>query len=272
MDIARCMADDQIYTAAVFSNLPPGNLERMRQQLICAECAGPAFFRKATRNGRAACFGARPHQDGCGLAAQDSEQVIEGEGTDLDVLNNPAERIVVDLAFGALPREVHGDPNEGQGRAGRAPRYVGANPRPDARMHRRLSSLLRALIEAPQFSASNQLLEIGGHPEIRVRDFFVPLLNANSGMRGLFRGWWGLISDAQDGADGTLWLNGGGRGQISFCIPPELRAEVLDRFRLVDNEQLAGAYALALGELRISQYGKMYCVIESPNHIAIRLT
>lgn len=272
MDIARCMADDQIYTAAGFSNLPPGNLEWMRQQLICAECAGPAFFRKATRNGRAACFGARPHQDGCSLAAQDSEQVIEGENTDLDVLNNPAERIVVDLAFGAPPREVHSDPNQGQGRAGRAPRYVGANPRPDAHMHRRLSSLLRALIEAPQFSASNQLLEIAGQAEICVRDFFVPLLNANPGMRGLFRGWWGLISNAKDGADGTLWLNGGGRGQISFCIPPESRPEVLDRFRLVDNEQLVGAYALALGELRISQNGKMYCVIESPNYIAIRLT
>lgn len=272
MDIARCTEDDQIYTAAVFSNFPLGELERMRQQLICAECTGPAFFRKASRNGRAACFGARPHHEGCGLAAQDSEQVIEGEGTDLDVLNNPAEKIVVDLAFGAQHREVHGDPDEGQGRAGRAPRYVGANPRPDARMHRRLSSLLRALIEAPQFSESNQLLEIAGRPETRVCDFFIPLLNANPNMRGQFHGWWGLISDAQDGADGSLWLNGGGRSSISFCVSTDLRSEVLERFRLDDNEQLAGAYLLVLADLRVSQNGKIYCVIESPNHIALRLT
>ena len=91
-------------------------------------------------------------------------------------------------------------------------------------------------------------------------------------MQGRVRGWWGLISDAKDGGDGSLWLNGGGRGMISFCIPHELRTQVFDRFRLEDIEQLAGAYVLVIADLRISQYGKMYCVIDSPNHIAIRLT
>lgn len=272
MDIARCAEDGQTYTAAAFAALHPSDLERMRQQLTCPECDGPAFFRKASRSGRAACFGARPHHDRCRLAAQDSEQVIEGEGTNLDVLNNPADRIVVDLAYGAQPREVHGDPTEGSGRAGRAPRYVGGNARPDARMHRRLSSLLRTLVEAPHFAGSHQLLEIAGQPEIRVCDFFVPLLVANRNMQGQVQGWWGLISDAQDGGDGSLWLNSGGRGMISFCIPNDMRSYVLDRFRLEDNEQLAGAYVLVIADLRISQYGKMYCVIESPNHIAIRLT
>lgn len=272
MDIALCTEDGQIYTAANFAKLQSSNLERMRQQLTCRECSGPAFFRKASKSGRAACFGARPHHDYCSLAAQDSEQVVEGEGADLDVLHNPAERIVVDLAFGAQPREIHGDPAEGSGRAGRSPRYVGGNPRPDARMHRRLSSLLRTLIEAPHFARSNQLLEIAGQPEIAVCEFFVPLSFVNQSMQGRFRGWWGLISDARDGIDGSLWLNGGGRGMISFCIPLEMRTPVLDRFRLEDTERLAGAYVLVLADLRISLQGKMYCVIDSPNHIAIRLT
>lgn len=271
MDIARCTEDGQIYMAATFAALLLGDLERMRQQLICPECSGPAFFRKASKSGRAPCFGARPHQDGCSLAAQDSEQVIEGEGTDLDVLKNPAERIVVDLAFGTQSREIHGDPIQGSGRAGRAPRYVGSNPRPDARMHRRLSSLLRTLIEAPHFARSHQLIEIADQPEIAVCDFFVPLSAINQSMTGRLRGWWGLISDAKDG-NASLWLNGGGRGMISFCIPLEMRTQVLDRFRLEDTEQLAGAYVLVIADLRISKNGKMYCVIESPNHIAIRLT
>lgn len=272
MDIARCNENGQTYTATTFAALPPLDLERMRQQLFCPECDGPAFFRKASRSGRAACFGARPHQEGCGLAAQDSEQVVEGEGTDLDILNNPGERVVVDLAYGAQHRELHGDPMEGTGRAGRAPRYVGGTPRPDARMHRRLSSLLRTLIEAPHFRLSHQLLEIVGQPEMRVCDFFVPLLTVTPSMQGQVRGWWGSISDAKDGSDGSLWLNSGGRGMISVCIPVEMRAAVLDRFRLEDNEQLAGAYVLVIADLRISQYGKMYCAIESPNHIAVRLT
>ena len=272
MDIARCNENGLTYTAASFAALSPSDLERMRQQLSCPECEGPAFFRKASRSGRAACFGARPHQNGCSLAALDSEQVIEGEATNLDALNNPGERIVVDLTYGAHLPEVHGDSTEQAGRAGRCPRYVGGSARPDARMHRRLSSLLRTLIAAPQFRSSHQLVELNGQSDTRVCDFFVPLLEVNQDMQGQMRGWWGSISSAKDGGDGSLWLNSGGRAMISICIPTEMRAGVVDRFHLEDNEQLAGAYVLVIADLRVSQYGKMYCIVESSGHVAVRLT
>jgi hypothetical protein len=258
MDIARCAEDGQIYLAVTFAALPPFDLERMRQQLSCPECRGPAFFRKASRSGRAACFGARPHRLGCSLATEDTERVIEGESTDLDVLNNPAERIVVDLGFGGHSQEVHGNPNDAHGRSGRTQRYIGGNHRPDARMHRRLSSLLRTLVEAPNFSESQQLLEISGNPEIRVCDFFIPMLDANPSLQWKVRGWWGLISYAQNGTNNSLWLNSGDKGTFSICLPSEMRALVLDRFHLEDNEQLAGAYVLAVAALRISINGKMY--------------
>lgn len=272
MDIARCSTDGQIYTSTVFSQLSPQQIAVMRHELWCPECGGPAFFRKAATNGQAACFGARPHKPMCSLAAQDSERVIEGEQTDLDVLRNPGQVIVVDLAFGAVASEVHVDPQATRGRAGTAPRYVGGNARPDARMRRRLSSLLRTLIEAPQFSQSTQILEIDGHPSMAVRDFFVPLLNTTRAHEGNLRGWWGSIASASEGQSGEVWLNSGGRSNMSFCIPAEVKAAVLNRFRITDYEQLAGAYVLGIASLQISQYGKMYCVIQSENQIAIRLT
>lgn len=272
MEIARCSEDQQDYTASLFAQLQPNDLERKRRQLSCPACGGPAFFRKATRNGRAACFGARPHSDDCDLAAQDHTQLVDGEGADLDALNNPGERIVVDLNFGAQPREAHVELNEHEGRPGRAARYVGQNPRPDARMHRRLSSLLRTLIEAPHFRLSQQVLELNGRPDIRVCDFFVPLLDIDARYSGQFKGWWGLISDARQSQDGTLWLNSGGRDTISFCVPPEFQDEIFHRYRIEDFEDFAGSYLLVLGELRISQYGKLYCIVESPSHASIRLT
>jgi hypothetical protein len=70
----------------------------------------------------------------------------------------------------------------------------------------------------------------------------------------------------------TLWLNSGGRDTISFCIPAEAQGEIFHRFHIEDLEELAGSYVLVLGELRISQYNKIYCVVESPSHMAIRLT
>ncbi|WP_447917182.1 hypothetical protein [Achromobacter aegrifaciens] len=272
MDIARCTENDRTYTAANFADLPAMDLGRMRRYLLCSECDGPAFFRKATKNGRAACFGARPHEDGCVLAAQDSEQVVEGEETDLDALRNPGDRIIVDLQYGAHLPEVHGDSAEGRNRAGRAPRHVGGLARPDARMHRRLSSLLRTLIEVPSFRSSNQTLEVADYQPMLVREFFVQLHAVNTDMKGQFRGWWGSISDAQEDEGNALWLNSGGRGDISFCIPSEVRAQVLDRFNLEDTERLAGAYILVIADLRVSSNNKKYCIIDAPGQIAIRLT
>ncbi|WP_139093421.1 hypothetical protein [Delftia sp. JD2] len=272
MDIARCTEDGQVYRAEVFSSFPSSDLQRMRRQLVCSECNGPAFFRKKSTSGRAACFGARPHRDDCSLKAQDSEQVVEGEGAEEDILNNPGERIVVDIAYGTQQREVHGGGDDVRGRAGRAPRFSGVNPRADARMHRRLSSLLRTLVEAPDFEYSSQLMEVAGLDEITVRDFFVRLLSASRGMRGEVRGWWGTISDANDGKDGDLWINSGERGNFSICVPEEMRNEVARRFRFNENEDLAGAYVLVIGDLRVSKYGKLFCVIDSADHIAIRLT
>lgn len=272
MDIARCIEDNRTYNAIEFSRLHPAELERKRRLLACDECGGPAFFRKASRSGRAACFGARPHADGCELAAQDHEQHFDGQGDDLDAINNPAERIVVDLNFGAQEHQNNVAPNGNGGRPGRAAQYLGVGPRPDARMHRRLSSLLRTLIDSREFRTSQQLIEINGYPETRVCDFFVPLLEVSTRYNAQFRGWWGLISDAGLSQDGTVWINSGGRNTISSCLSVEMQAEVFQRFHIEELEDLSGAYILALGELRVSQNGKMYCVIESSGHLTIRRT
>lgn len=272
MDIARCTEDGVTYTAVDFSRLPSNNLAQKRRLLQCSECGGPAFFRKASRSGRAPCFGARPHVDGCGLAAQDYVRLDDGAGDDQDALHNPGNRIVVDLNFGALAQPEH---IEGAGRApnpGRGGRYVGDGFRPDARMHRRLSTLLRTLIEAPAFRNSDQVIEIDGHGEITAKDFFVPLLSTTTQYSGLFRGFWGLLSDARVSEDHTLWLNSGGRDNISFCLGSEHVDVVTHRYRVEDEEDFAGAYILALGTPRVSQNGKLYCVIDGPQYVALRLT
>lgn len=272
MDIALCIEDKRTYNAIEFSELNPFDLDRKRRLLACRECGGPAFFRKASRSGRAACFGARPHVDGCQLAAQDTEQQFDGQGDDLDTIHNSGERIVIDLNFGAQEQSENVAPDGRDGRSGRAAHYTGVGSRPDARMHRRLSTLLRTLIESPAFRSSPQLVEINGYREMRVCDFFVPLLEIDMRYNTRFRGWWGLISDARQSPDGTVWINSGGRDTISFCLKPEMQTEVFQRFHVEDLEDLAGAYILVLGELRVSQYGKMYYSIESPGNLTIRRT
>lgn len=270
MNTAFCIEDGITYEAVQFSRLPPIELARKRRFLQCSECNAPAFFRKASRSGRGACFGARPHVEGCDLAALDHEP-IDGQGDDEDELNNPGERISVDLNYGARPQQPR-PVVPSDGRAGnRGRRFVGRGARPDAKVHRRLSTLLRTLLEVPGFSQSAQILEIDGRNDIAVRDFFVPIEQVSIDNEGQFRGFWGMLSDARFSQDGTLWLNGGGRDDISFCVSSDHVDDIYHRYHLEDEEDLAGAIVLVLGTLRVSQNGKMYCVISNPAYLAVRL-
>lgn len=268
MDVALCTDDGHVYTAIQFAAIPPLDLALKRRLLQCTHCFGPAFFRKASTSGQAACFGARPHAENCPLRAVDNDPVGGVLGAD-DEIFNPGDRIVVDLNFGAAEQQHHVDAAQVPIRNVRGRQYVGNGGRPDAIMHRRLSSLLRTLVAAPNFRYSDQIISIDGQHELPVRDFFVQFGDVTPQYSGQFRGYWGMLSDAAF-SNGALWLNSGGRGDISFCIQEEHVTAIMERYRFEDEESFAGAYVLALGTVRVSQYNKVYCVIEHPSLIAIR--
>lgn len=271
MDIALCTLDNQTYTSSQFSQLPFADMGEKRRNLVCPECGGPAFFRKQTKNGRAACFGARPHQPDCSLSVLDETRVIHGQGEIVEVIDNPGNRIVVDLLFGAQ-EHVHVAPANNPIRGGaRAGIHIGDNAAHNARAHRRLSTLLRTLIESPTFRTSHQVLEILGN-EIQVCDFFVPLLEIQRPHLNVLRGFWGMLSDVGTDQNGTYWLNSGGRDNISFPIDNGPFAQVCERFNIDDNEDFSGAYILAIGIAQFSpRTGKLYCPIHDPNMVCIRL-
>lgn len=270
MDTAICTEDGHTYTAVEFSRLDAIQLERKRRQLVCEECGYPAFFRKPSRSGRGACFGARPHEDGCALAAADNEIRIPGAGDDQDEVFNPGDRIVVELAFGGGAGDVHLDQDRRGPRRPRGGRYVGEGGLRVAQMHRRLSTLLRMLVLAPNFRYSDQIIAVLNQPELSARDFFVHFSDVTRQYAGQFRGFWGQLTDAREGANGSLWLNSGGRSAPSFCLPAEFRNEVMARFRLDEEEDFSGSYILVLGTLQVSRNDKMVCIIEDPAVLALR--
>lgn len=271
MYAAKCTEDGVTYAAVDFAKLPAQDLNRKRRFLECAECGGPAFFRKASRSGRAPCFGARPHAPNCGSAAPEYSPDEDGRGDYQDQLFNAGNRIVVDLNYGAAGAPVVQEAGGLPPNRNRRGRFEGDGNRPQARMHRRLSSLLRNLIEIPAFQQSNQILEIEGYQEIAVKDFFVPLLDVTSDYRNRFRGYWGMLSDGRKAYDGTLWLNSGGRDSISFCLDEHLVAPLFQRYGLEDEEDLAGAYILVLGSPSVSQRNKVYCDLSVNEHMAMRI-
>lgn len=269
MDIATCTENNHTYTATEFAKFNAGNLERMRRQLICSECERPAFFRKESRDGRGACFGARPHAEGCSLAAQDNELVIPGIADDEDEFVNDGNRIVIDLNFGGR-QDTHLDGNPNARRRPRGGNHVGDGGPGTAVMHRRPSGLLRMLVDAPNFRYSDQIIEIANEAPMPVRDFCVELNDVSPQYERQFRAYWGELTDAGLGSNGTLWLNSGGREQVSFGLKPEHQTAVMQRYRLHNYEEFAGAYILVFGYLAVSGNGKMYCIIEDLEFLALR--
>lgn len=267
MENAKCTGDGVIYSAPKFSRLAVGDLERNRRLLQCPECGGPAFFRHASSIGRAACFGARPHAQGCGMATQDFERNLNGIGEDQDALEISHGRIVVDFGYGSPVQPEHIDstwcgscfPDKGY--------------QHDSLEHRRPSALLRLLIESPAFRNSDLLIDVHGASEIPAKDLFVPLLSVTDQYVGRFRGYWGMLSGAGFSKDKkTIWFNSGGLETASFCLSTIHFDEFIRRYHVQDLEDIAGAYILAFGTLKVSPNGKLYCVIEEPNFMALRLT
>lgn len=272
MYAARCTEDGMTYAAVDFAALPPAELARKRHLLECPDCGRPAFFRRASRSGRAACFGARPHAETCELSAPAYDANDDGRGEDQDRLLNPANRIVVDLNYGAANDPMVHEAEGLQPNRRRRGRFTGDGPRSQARMHRRLGPLLRMLIDAPAFSVSDQLMEIGGRPDIRARDLFVPVLNATVEHNEQFHGYWGVIVSVRRDANGTLWLNTGGRRALSFCLGPLYVDGFFGRHHVAVEHDLVAAHILVLGTPTLSRNGKLYCDLAVNKHFAIRLT
>ena len=143
-----------------FPGLFPADLEKKRRQLQCPECSGPAFFRHTSPIGRAPCFGARPHATGCSLAAYDLErlQSMANENAQL----NPCETIVVDLHYGTPGQSENVACTERSPVSGD---FGYGACRPDLRIHRRPSSLLRQLVECKRSACG----VIAGWPALRYR-------------------------------------------------------------------------------------------------------
>lgn len=260
MDNAFCTMDGQTYSAYRFSQLDMPTISRLRRFLQCPTCHAPAFFRRAARNGQAACFGARPHYNGCTENAP-LTRLINGEIDDEDILHNNGQTIVLDLNFGAPERINHVDENINFNGNGRGGRFVGNGNRPNAITHRRLSTLLRNLVIDPNFQHSHQIIEINGENR-PVHNLFVKFNQIEQRHINYYHGYWGQIADVGVTHDDTIWLNSGERDDVSLCLPTTIQQPFFERFRIQDIEDLVGSYILYLGTLRQSQNGKKYIVID----------
>lgn len=279
MYIALCAEDSCSYTAADFSQLPPLDLQRKRQWLICARCQAPAFYRKGSHIS-APCFGAR-HVNGCDNASVTGDVVKTGGTTGSAVSSDFGNKIIVDFGGGVAQQSSITEVDELLP-AKRTRRSVGTDSAPRRSTHRRLRSLLQDLLDTPTaFAESEQVIVIEGKGEYAVRDFFVPLLAVvrehkgkygNLLYEGKFGGYWGEISYSSPGNGGLVWLNSGepGSDNLAIYFTNEIYDQLKSRYRFKDLASLRGAHILVLGEPKVTP-GGVNCRIQNKQDIAMIL-
>jgi hypothetical protein len=268
--IALCTQDGVTYQADNFNQTE--HFETKKRFIVCPQCNGQAFYRGPTRNGRDACFGARPHTDECTLRATEHECAANCQVGPEEEVFTTGQRIMLDFNFGTQDVALDGQQAgvmAANGNAG-TPGGTGAGVRET--MTRRMSSLLRALIETEEFRRSTQIIEVTRQGEFTVANFFVNFAEVTDAHNDGYHGFWGMVADAEIDRSGTLWFNSGGREDLSVRLDHRYIKEAYHRFHIGDEEDIAGAYILALGMLKKAQgRGKRHVGIAAPGCFTLRL-
>lgn len=276
MDFAICSIDNKKYKVTDFAKLESSELAYKRRFLKC-KCGGPAFFRKASISGQGACFGARPHEKGCDLSSPENENSGGSLTTEEKEYINSGKEIVLDLKYGAVQnKHVVETEDTSEFKSNQGKKYSPLNGKAESKLQRRLSTLLRLLVnEKDFFKDSKQKIYFNNKHPYYAGNFFVhsdyitndyvEAINPRSS-----RAVWSMISDARYANDSkSIWINTGGNDTVSILIDERIHDEFIERFKIKELEDLSGKYVLAISCLKKSKKDKIFSVIEDISHITI---
>ena len=249
MDIAKCRLNGKAYNIWQFLELSEQDLEKLKHSLICDECLAPAFFRKKSKNNRAACFYSRPHNEDCEQAKSTPPPTVDEikDAKDVHQILVSDTELNVDFTQ-TLSAEMaeNGDPNDLP--AGSRPKGSSSTPErhiiepPLNRIaNRGLKSLLNYLIKTPDFPDDDTLIHTDGKYARKAKDIFRKFEVAEVSKRPFF--FWGMIT----GVDKKFeWLNTGGVNSVS--IPISKFNHTLKRvLNTNDPSDLVGAHCIVWG-------------------------
>jgi hypothetical protein len=269
MDEARIDQGGALITADDFAALPGGERTSFRALLLCPVCGADAYFIREARNGRRACFGARPHQEGCELAS------IVTENGGYAALDETDERINAGDEFRLEPnrlrtiRHVAHDPSGSPG-TGSAVRYVGRGPSRARVSSMSLDRLLRQLATQPTFSKSKTILVLPDDSRGRVKTVCRHVGGLSDRDANKRRIYWGTIRFPKSIDGGGAWLNTGSRATPSVLIKGDHLESVLISKHIPELDDLSGAFFAFYGYLRQGPSGKLVIFADEADWLSIR--
>lgn len=269
MDEALLGSAGIVITADRFSQLPSGEQASYRENLLCPACRADAYFIREARNGRRACFGARPHNEDCELASISTEYGGNASLDETDEQINAGDEFRLEPIRNRAIRHVEHDPSSPPG-TGSAARYTRAGGGRVRTSSIGLERLLRQLATRPGFTTAPTLLVLPYGTRGRVRTVCRHISEVDQDDANRRRIYWGTIRFPQLSEDGGAWLNTGTRRAPTVRVGADELESLLELHGLDDVEELSGSFFAYWGHLRQGPSGKLLVFADDVQWFAIR--
>jgi len=270
---ARSTTAGRVFSAEQFETLDPALRSYHRGSLTCTGCGAPAYFIRAARNGRAACFGARPHGDDCEMASTDGESPAPGSLEEADAIVAANSVFVLQPSRPrAITHVVEGDDDPSRShRSGR--RHTGLAVERATRKSLALNKLLRRLVREPMFRRSKATLVMPDNSSTTIRKFCRPASTIDASRARPRRLYWDIVSYVREDKErGGAWLNLSTKGAPGIRLNETMMNYVKAAKNITDTSDLAGCSFLYYGALtRKAATGKYYFAPQDPEWFIVRL-
>lgn len=260
---AICTFDEdnpKIYSIFEFTRLPEAQIDKLRYSLLCPVCRQQAYFRKASKDGKQACFGSRYHAVDCAefnpsaRKTEEQKQVAEVEKILLqeDALAiDFSQKISVNRSKDKRRPDREKTPSTAKDPATKrtAKKDLGVNGSELKVVKQGLAKLLTSLLRGSSLATSDLWIYTSETHKWRAKNLFVNIADAQPTENGAPRMYWGTISHA----DKTLhWLNPAEDRSAGLPIA-KYRDALLSRFAVENPRDVEGAGFILFGKCVLSK-------------------
>ncbi|PKG40786.1 hypothetical protein [Psychromonas sp. Urea-02u-13] len=244
---AICNMEDQgnkVFSIFEFKALPESEIDRLRYSLLCPVCKQKAYFRKASRDGKQACFGSRYHEFDCeefNPSPRKSEE--EKQISEVEALIMEADSLQIDFSSAVIKKHRNKSAEQSHAHKSEDKKSTSVN---DALLIKEneitikkqgLKKLLVSLLRGSSLANSDLWIYTSEKHKWRAKNLFVNVNDAKPTDNGAPRMYWGTIADA----DKTLnWLNPAEERSVSIPIS-KYQQDFLTRFDINEARDLEGA-------------------------------
>lgn len=248
-------ANPKTYSIFEFKQLPEEQIDKLRYCLQCPVCQQKAYFRRASKDGKQACFGSRYHKADCEefnpslRKTEEQKQVSEIENFLLS-----EDALVIDfnsplLSHNKVKKQVTNDPvnieNAKKKRITNTPINEEIGEIKAVKLAKQgLAKLLTSLLRGSSLATSDVWIYTSEKHKWRAKNLFVNIADAQATDNGAPRMYWGTISHADKA---MMWLN---LAEQKHCAIPisKYQQALLSRFNIESTDDFEGAGIILFGK------------------------